>query len=63
MNQSPNWNHRRTSAHKPFEGLWAVEPHFAINGIGVKFEEIMVITEDDAYWLDNDLPHMKMWQS
>ena len=63
MNQSPNWNHRRTSAHKPFEGLWAVEPHFAINGIGVKFEEIIVITKDDAYWLDDDLPHMKMWQN
>ncbi|PCI72893.1 MAG: hypothetical protein COB38_02855 [Gammaproteobacteria bacterium] len=63
MNQSPNWNHRKTSAHKPFEGLWAVEPHFAVNGIGVKFEEIMVITKEDAYWLDDDLPHIKMWQN
>lgn len=62
INESPNWNHRRTSNHKPFPGLWAVEPHFAVNGIGVKFEEIMVITEDDAYWLDDDLPHVKMWQ-
>jgi len=61
INESPNWNHRRTSNHKPFEGLWAVEPHFAKNGIGVKFEEIMVITKDDAYWLDDDLPHIKMW--
>ena len=61
INESPNWNHRRTSAHPPFEGLWAVEPHFAINGIGVKFEEIMVITKDDAYWLDDDLPHTRLW--
>jgi len=62
MNQSPNWNHRKTSDHKPFEGLWAVEPHFAIDGVGVKFEEIMVITKEDAYWLDDDLPHVKAWQ-
>jgi len=61
IDQSPNWNHRRTSNHKPFSGLWAVEPHFAIDGIGVKFEEIMVITDDDAYWLDDDLPHLKAW--
>ena len=62
INQSPNWNHRRTSNHKPFEGLWAVEPHFAIDGIGVKFEEIMVITENDAYWLDDNLPHTRAWR-
>jgi len=61
IDQSPNWNHRRTSNHKPFEGLWAVEPHFAIDGVGVKFEEILVITKDAAYWLDDDLPHTKAW--
>jgi len=64
QNQSPNWNHRRTSAHKPFPGLWAVEPHFAIDHVGVKFEEIMVITEEGgAYWLDDDLPHTRAWRS
>ena len=62
INDSPNWNHRYTSKHKPFEGLWAVEPHFALNGIGVKFEEIMVITKDDAYWLDDELPHTLLWK-
>jgi Xaa-Pro aminopeptidase len=61
QDDSPNWNHRRTSAHKPFVGLWAVEPHFAIDGVGVKFEEILVITDDDAYWLDDDLPHTRAW--
>ena len=63
INDSPNWNHRYTSKHKPFEGLWAVEPHFAVDGIGVKFEEIMVITKDDAYWLDDDLPHTRLWKN
>ena len=61
QNDSPNWNHRRTSGHKPFPGLWAVEPHFAVDGVGVKFEEILVITDDDAYWLDDDLPHVRAW--
>ncbi len=63
QDDSPNWNHRRTSAHKPSLGLWAVEPHFAIEGVGVKFEEIMVITDNDAYWLDDDLPHTRAWQT
>ena len=26
---------------------------------GAKFEEILVITDDDAYWLDDDLPHVR----
>jgi hypothetical protein len=21
----------------------------------------MVVTEDDAYWLDDDLPHVRRW--
>jgi len=63
QNDSPNWNHRRTSGHKPFPGLWAVEPHFAIDSVGVKFEEILVITDDNAYWLDDDLPHVRAWAS
>jgi Xaa-Pro aminopeptidase len=40
------------------EGLWAIEPHLGLADAGVKFEEIMVVTKDDAYWLDNDLPHI-----
>ena len=39
-------------------GLWAMEPHFGNDEFGVKFEEILVVTEDDAFWLDNDLPHV-----
>ncbi|GAB4540986.1 MAG: M24 family metallopeptidase [Haliangiales bacterium] len=63
QDDSPNWNHRRTSDHRPFPGLWAVEPHFAVDGVGVKFEEISVITDRDAYWLDDDVPHVRAWRS
>ncbi|MBA5845199.1 Xaa-Pro aminopeptidase, partial [Escherichia coli] len=31
-------------------------------GVGAKFEELLVITDDDAYWLDEDLPHVRRWQ-
>ena len=26
-------------------------------------EELLVVTEDDAYWLDDDLPHVRRWQA
>ncbi len=39
-------------------GLWAIEPHLGFGDAGVKFEEILVVTEDDAYWLDDELPHV-----
>jgi Xaa-Pro aminopeptidase len=39
-------------------GLWAVEPHIGRDGFGVKFEEILVVTKTDAYWLDEQLPHV-----
>ena len=59
---SPNWNHTRSSDHAPTPGLWAVEPHVGKDGVGAKFEEILVITEDDAYWLDEGgLPHHRAW--
>ena len=59
---SPNWNHTRSSDHPPTPGLWAVEPHLGKDGAGAKFEEILVITATDAYWLDeNALPHHRAW--
>jgi Xaa-Pro aminopeptidase len=59
---SPNWNHTRSSDHPPTPGLWAVEPHLGKNGVGAKFEEILVITEEDAYYLDEEgLPHHRCW--
>jgi hypothetical protein len=45
--------------HPATPGLWAVEPHFGLRGTGVKFEEILVVTENDAHWLDDDLPHVR----
>ena len=56
------WTHE--SHVKLTPGLWAVEPHLGVKSgpdiFGVKFEELLVVTEDDAYWLDDDLPHMKI---
>ncbi|WP_245592732.1 M24 family metallopeptidase [Actinomadura rifamycini] len=59
--RSPLWNGGAASRHAPTPGLWAVEPHIAFRGVGVKFEEILVVTGDDAYWLDDDLPHVRRW--
>lgn len=58
---SPNWNHTRSSDHPPTPGLWAVEPHLGKDGVGAKFEEILVVTESGAYWLDEGgLPHHRL---
>jgi Xaa-Pro aminopeptidase len=59
---SPLWSPYRMSDHPPHPGLWAVEPHLGFRGTGAKFEEILVVTETDAYWLDDDLPHVKRWR-
>nr|WP_179402359.1 M24 family metallopeptidase [Burkholderia guangdongensis] len=59
---SPLWSIDRRSEHAPVPGLWAVEPHLGFSGVGAKFEELLVITDDDAYWLDDDLPHVRRWQ-
>jgi len=46
------------------KALWTVEPHLGFHGIGAKFEEILVVTERDAYWLDDtELPHHAAWRS
>ena len=57
----PVWNDRTLSDRPPAPGLWAVEPHIGRAGVGVKFEELLVVTEDDAYWLDDHLPHCLRW--
>jgi len=58
---SPLWNDTRFSDHPPTPGLWAVEPHLGLRGVGAKFEELLVVTDDDAFWLDDDLPHVRRW--
>jgi hypothetical protein len=57
--RSPFWADGRASRHAPTPGLWAVEPHIGFRDMGLKFEELLVVTEDDAYWLDDDLPHVR----
>lgn len=49
-------------------GLWAVEPHIGLKGeglnnFGAKFEEILVVEKDRAYWLDDAPPHVKLPQN
>ena len=56
---SPTWADQPISDHRPSAGLWAVEPHLARGDLGVKWEELLVIEEHDAYWLDDDVPHLR----
>ncbi|MEU3076215.1 M24 family metallopeptidase [Streptomyces laurentii] len=63
---SPLWSPYKFSDHPPKPGLWAVEPHLGFRGTGAKFEEILVVTdsrdpEESAFWLDDDLPHVRRW--
>ena len=57
----PAWNDSSLCDFPPSPGLWAVEPHIGKDSVGAKFEEILVVTEDDAYWLDDDPPHVRRW--
>jgi Xaa-Pro aminopeptidase len=57
----PVWNDSSFSDCAAAPGLWAVEPHIGRDGVGVKFEELLVVTDDDAYWLDDHLPHCQRW--
>jgi hypothetical protein len=59
---SPFWNGADASAHRATKGIWAVEPHLGHQGVGVKWEELLVVTDSDAYWLDDDLPHVRRWR-
>jgi Xaa-Pro aminopeptidase len=61
--RSPLWADDQISNHPATPGLWAVEPHIGFRDVGVKFEEILVVTDSgSAYWLDDDLPHVRRWQ-
>jgi len=58
---TPNWNHTRQCDCPVQPGLWAVEPHVGLGAVGAKFEEILVVDERDASYLDDDLPHLRRW--
>lgn len=56
--------HRWRGAPYPFinerapsrpQGLYAVEPHLARDGVGAKFESILLVDGDETRWLDPDL--------
>lgn len=38
-------------------GIWAIEPHLGNDKFGFKFEEILVVEKERAYWLDDNVPH------
>jgi Xaa-Pro aminopeptidase len=40
-------------------GLWAIEPHIGWNGGGAKFEELLIVDERGARWLDDEVPHLR----
>lgn len=46
-------------------GLWAIEPHIGVQqgaqSFGVKWEELLHITDNNAYYLDDNLPHVQRW--
>lgn len=58
---SPLWNASKHSDVVPTPGLWSVEPHLRKFDMGVKWEEMLVIDESGAYWLDDQTPHMARW--
>jgi Xaa-Pro aminopeptidase len=60
---SPNWNHARQSDCLPPDGLWAIEPHVASGGFGAKFEDLLLIQDGQASYLDDDLPHTRRWRA
>ncbi len=59
--KSPLWNSSEASEHAPHDGLWLVEPHAGNDRIGAKWEEILVIENGQAHWLDDNPPHVEYW--
>ncbi len=57
----PVWNDSVFADTPATPGLWAVEAHIGRDGVGVKFEEVLVVTDDDAFFLDDHLPHTQRW--
>ena len=59
--RSPLWNTLATSDHLAHDGLWLVEPHAGMDNVGAKWEEILVIENAKARWLDDSPPHVRQW--
>ena len=58
-NKSPLWNTSELSDHEAHDGLWLVEPHAGRGEVGAKWEEILVIENGSARWLEQAPPHVK----
>ena len=61
--KSPLWNESPASDHTAHDGLWLVEPHASRDGVGAKWEEMLLIKDGVASWLDDDTPHCRQWQN
>jgi len=59
--QNPLWGPNEVSNHKPTDGLWLVEPHYGKDGVGAKWEEILIIKKGKAEWLQDNPPHVAQW--
>lgn len=59
--RSPLWNTLATSDHQAHDGLWLVEPHAGRGPVGAKWEEILIIEDGKARWLDDSPPHVRQW--
>ena len=59
--KSPLWNGSKASDHSAHDGLWLVEPHAGFGAVGAKWEEILVIEDGKARWLDERPPHVRQW--
>lgn len=57
--ENPLWNTSKCSDHPPHDGLWLVEPHAGKATVGAKWEEILVIENGVARWLDEEPPHVR----
>ncbi|MEY2909253.1 MAG: hypothetical protein RLZZ602_1776 [Pseudomonadota bacterium] len=60
--KSPLWNGLESSDHQAHDGLWLVEPHAGFGAVGAKWEEILVIENGEARWLDDHPPHVRQWR-
>jgi hypothetical protein len=61
---SPRWSTTESAddLKRPIDpGLWSVEPHLSRGELGAKWQELLVVTNDATYWLDNDVPHVREW--
>jgi Xaa-Pro aminopeptidase len=60
---TPLWNGARAADEPPAPGAWAIEPHIRRGDFGAKWEEILVVDDAGARWLDDDLPHVRVGTS